>query len=484
MVMKASHTFNLLDARGAISVTERAAYIGRVRTLRAERLAGVFRFAAAAGFPDVRAGTGRGPRPAIRRCSTKSPRWLSNTRPMRRDSTPILAVPQELLILTMRQNQKYFPAVRSRGKPDQPVPHRQQHEAREPEEHRRRQPARHQLHAAPGRRALFPSRPTDQRSTCLARAAARRGSSTTTSSGTQLERTERVRALAKAAQKNRLIRHSLYRAAGQNRSRHPVPSGEFPRAAGGDGPLLCAGRTPRRPARPTPSNSTTGCCSPAMRCRKLHRRRGRALADKLETLAGLVGIGSKPTGDKDPFCAAPPRARRAPAILDPRAKSPRSTLGSSPGERGGFGHSPATSWVMRMRISILHSSAAAQLPARGRLQRRRSTGRALACSGGYRLSPIAPAARSAGPFAELPEGPEPGRGEQAGGEYPQAGGSQGRSPLQTPRRACCRKLPSAASSMRSRQTSPHRPMRCSRQGDGCGSSESVRGAQGAGGCVL
>jgi glycyl-tRNA synthetase alpha chain len=32
-VMKCSHTFNLLDARGAISTTERAAYIGRVRTL-------------------------------------------------------------------------------------------------------------------------------------------------------------------------------------------------------------------------------------------------------------------------------------------------------------------------------------------------------------------------------------------------------------------------------------------------------------------
>ncbi|MEX1148041.1 MAG: glycine--tRNA ligase subunit alpha, partial [Sphingomonadales bacterium] len=31
--MKASHTFNLLDARGVISVQERAAYIGRVRTL-------------------------------------------------------------------------------------------------------------------------------------------------------------------------------------------------------------------------------------------------------------------------------------------------------------------------------------------------------------------------------------------------------------------------------------------------------------------
>jgi glycyl-tRNA synthetase alpha chain len=33
MVLKAAHTFNLLDARGAISVTERAAYIGRIRNL-------------------------------------------------------------------------------------------------------------------------------------------------------------------------------------------------------------------------------------------------------------------------------------------------------------------------------------------------------------------------------------------------------------------------------------------------------------------
>jgi glycyl-tRNA synthetase alpha chain len=32
-VLKCGHTFNLLDARGAISVTERAAYIGRIRAL-------------------------------------------------------------------------------------------------------------------------------------------------------------------------------------------------------------------------------------------------------------------------------------------------------------------------------------------------------------------------------------------------------------------------------------------------------------------
>jgi glycyl-tRNA synthetase alpha chain len=35
-VLKASHTFNLLDARGAISATERAKYIGRVRNLARE----------------------------------------------------------------------------------------------------------------------------------------------------------------------------------------------------------------------------------------------------------------------------------------------------------------------------------------------------------------------------------------------------------------------------------------------------------------
>src|SRR4029453_13141424 len=33
MILKAGHTFNLLDARGAISGTERAAYIGRIRAL-------------------------------------------------------------------------------------------------------------------------------------------------------------------------------------------------------------------------------------------------------------------------------------------------------------------------------------------------------------------------------------------------------------------------------------------------------------------
>ena len=46
--IKASHLFNLLDARGVISVTERQAYIGRVRTL-AKKCADAFLMTSAAG---------------------------------------------------------------------------------------------------------------------------------------------------------------------------------------------------------------------------------------------------------------------------------------------------------------------------------------------------------------------------------------------------------------------------------------------------
>ena len=53
MVLKAAHTFNLLDARGAISVTERAAYIGRIRTLSRLRRARLRRFARGARIPDA-----------------------------------------------------------------------------------------------------------------------------------------------------------------------------------------------------------------------------------------------------------------------------------------------------------------------------------------------------------------------------------------------------------------------------------------------
>ncbi len=55
MVLQASHTFNLLDARGAISVTERAAYIGRVRNLARAVAQAYYGSREALGFPMARA---------------------------------------------------------------------------------------------------------------------------------------------------------------------------------------------------------------------------------------------------------------------------------------------------------------------------------------------------------------------------------------------------------------------------------------------
>lgn len=54
MILKAAHTFNLLDARGAISVTERAAYIGRIRNLSRAIAQAYYASREALGFPMLR----------------------------------------------------------------------------------------------------------------------------------------------------------------------------------------------------------------------------------------------------------------------------------------------------------------------------------------------------------------------------------------------------------------------------------------------
>ena len=51
MVMKASHAFNLLDARRAISVTERQRYILRIRTLARGVAKEYYAAREALGFP-------------------------------------------------------------------------------------------------------------------------------------------------------------------------------------------------------------------------------------------------------------------------------------------------------------------------------------------------------------------------------------------------------------------------------------------------
>jgi len=55
MVLKCSHSFNLLDARGAISVTERQAYIGRVRALSRAVAQAYYESRERLGFPMARA---------------------------------------------------------------------------------------------------------------------------------------------------------------------------------------------------------------------------------------------------------------------------------------------------------------------------------------------------------------------------------------------------------------------------------------------
>jgi glycyl-tRNA synthetase alpha chain len=55
-VMKCSHAFNLLDARGAISVTERASYIGKVRNIARLCAEGYLQMRERLGFPLLKGG--------------------------------------------------------------------------------------------------------------------------------------------------------------------------------------------------------------------------------------------------------------------------------------------------------------------------------------------------------------------------------------------------------------------------------------------
>lgn len=52
-ILKAAHSFNLLDARKAISVTERQRYILRIRTLTKAVAEAYYASREALGFPDV-----------------------------------------------------------------------------------------------------------------------------------------------------------------------------------------------------------------------------------------------------------------------------------------------------------------------------------------------------------------------------------------------------------------------------------------------
>jgi len=67
--LKCSHAFNILDARGAISVTERTHFIGRVRTLARRAAEAYLKQREAMGYPLLKAwpAAGRRSAPAVRR---------------------------------------------------------------------------------------------------------------------------------------------------------------------------------------------------------------------------------------------------------------------------------------------------------------------------------------------------------------------------------------------------------------------------------
>ncbi len=69
-VLKCSHTFNLLDARGAISVTERTGYIARVRNLSREVAQTYLAERERLGFPLLKKGTQSGEEPAAHKSTS------------------------------------------------------------------------------------------------------------------------------------------------------------------------------------------------------------------------------------------------------------------------------------------------------------------------------------------------------------------------------------------------------------------------------
>ena len=123
--------------------------------------------------------------------------------------------------------------------------------------------------------------------------------------GTQGERMERVRAHRQgdrraAGRRPRWRSRPTGRAAGQGRpaDRH---GRRVPRAAGHHGPLLRAATTGWAT---TIADAIEDHYKPRFAGDELPRNQVGvvvALADKLETLAGLFAIGQLPTGDKDPF---------------------------------------------------------------------------------------------------------------------------------------------------------------------------------------
>ena len=210
-----------------------------------------------------------------------------------------LEVPQECLILTMQQNQKYFALTDARG----------------------RMRARFLRRVEPRHRRI-PRRSSPATSACCARGSPTRSSSSTRTAsselearlprlasvvyhqklGTQAERVERLRAIARALAPALGADPALADRAARLAKADLVTDmvGEFPELQGTmgryyaqhDGEDPAVAEAIAQHYRPRYAGDALPDAPVAQAV---------ALADKLETLAGLFGLGQVPTGDKDPF---------------------------------------------------------------------------------------------------------------------------------------------------------------------------------------
>jgi glycyl-tRNA synthetase alpha chain len=84
--LKCSHTFNLLDARGAISVTEREKYIKRVRDNAKLCAEGYLKMREKLGWPLCKTKWTVGDQPALLEGKPASELWTSPASPLRKEA--------------------------------------------------------------------------------------------------------------------------------------------------------------------------------------------------------------------------------------------------------------------------------------------------------------------------------------------------------------------------------------------------------------
>jgi glycyl-tRNA synthetase beta chain len=139
-----------------------------------------------------------------------------------------------------------------------------------------------------------------------------------------------------------------------------------------------------------------------------------ALADKLETLAGLFGIGQQPTGDKDPFALRRHALGVIRMLVEKQLELP---LALSELLDIAFGAFDAQALQGRAGPRDLHLRAPGRLAARARLQPRRRSRRS-SNSDLATLARVVEQLEAVRAFSALPQAASAGRRQQAHQQHP------------------------------------------------------------------